>query len=127
MRIHRRLLRRPHHRPLPVGRVRRPTRRQSTAGYARALVPRGTDSLQRGEHAADWLAAAARGLFGSLVEPCRIGLGAAREAVGRAALRGVGDVRRGGRPTWYSLQPGAWRRDSTNTLRYSGTVYRTTG
>ncbi len=32
-----------------------------------------------------------------------------------------------GRPTWYSLQPGAWRRDSTNTLRYSGTVYRTTG
>ena len=32
-----------------------------------------------------------------------------------------------GRPTWYSLQPGNWRRDSEGRLRYTGTVYRTTG
>jgi hypothetical protein len=32
-----------------------------------------------------------------------------------------------GRATWYSLQPGSWRRDTTNALRYTGTVYRTTG
>lgn len=32
-----------------------------------------------------------------------------------------------GRPTWYTLQPGSWTKDSANALRYVGTVYRTTG
>jgi hypothetical protein len=32
-----------------------------------------------------------------------------------------------GRATWYSLQPGAWSRGASNTLSYSGTIYRTTG
>jgi hypothetical protein len=31
------------------------------------------------------------------------------------------------RPTWYTLQPGGWRRDADNVLRYSGIVYRTSG
>lgn len=32
-----------------------------------------------------------------------------------------------GRSTWYSLQPGSWKRDSANILRYVGIVYSTTG
>jgi hypothetical protein len=32
-----------------------------------------------------------------------------------------------GRATWYSLQPGAWSRDASGVLSYSGTIYRTTG
>lgn len=32
-----------------------------------------------------------------------------------------------GRATWYSLQPGSWMRDASNTLAYSGILYRTTG
>ncbi|MGZ6116020.1 MAG: hypothetical protein ACXWND_15700 [Gemmatimonadaceae bacterium] len=31
------------------------------------------------------------------------------------------------RPAWYTLQPGGWRRDAGNVLRYSGIVYRTSG
>ena len=31
------------------------------------------------------------------------------------------------RATWYSLQPGAWSRDASNVLMYTGIVYRTTG
>ena len=32
-----------------------------------------------------------------------------------------------GRSTWYSLQPGSWKRDAANTLRDVGIVYLTTG
>ena len=32
-----------------------------------------------------------------------------------------------GRSTWYSLQPGSWKRDAANILRYVGIVYLTTG
>lgn len=31
------------------------------------------------------------------------------------------------RATWYSVQPGAWSRDASHVLSYSGIVYRTTG
>ena len=32
-----------------------------------------------------------------------------------------------GRATWYTLQPGSWRRNAAGQLMYSGIVYRTTG
>lgn len=32
-----------------------------------------------------------------------------------------------GRATWYTLQPGSWRRNASGQLLYSGIVYRTTG
>ena len=32
-----------------------------------------------------------------------------------------------GRPTWYTLQPGAWARNANGALGFSGPVYKTTG
>jgi len=32
-----------------------------------------------------------------------------------------------GHPVWYSLQPGAWIRDASGSLRYVGTIYAATG
>jgi len=32
-----------------------------------------------------------------------------------------------GQPTWYTLQPGSWVRDASNTLVYSAIVFKTTG
>jgi hypothetical protein len=31
------------------------------------------------------------------------------------------------KPTWYTLQPGAWVRDVDHNLRYTGIIYQTTG
>jgi hypothetical protein len=32
-----------------------------------------------------------------------------------------------GKPTWYALPSGSWRRDENNALHFSGAVYRTSG